>query len=64
MAEGHQHAYRYPVWRVWMENDIVVTRKNRELASHMSLLQMAVSSAQGSKKAFANFKKQIEALNR
>ena len=64
MEAGHSKAARYPVWKVLLEAEIVVERRDREAALTASLNQMAVASGMGSKKATTAFGKRLKKLTR
>ncbi|HYD06290.1 MAG TPA: hypothetical protein VEC60_11225 [Reyranella sp.] len=61
LDHGHPDARRYPLGVLWDESRLVVERMNGEMATHLSLLQLAVGSVL-SKKAGDLFNKQIKAL--
>jgi hypothetical protein len=44
LANGHSRASSYPVWMVAAEAKIVTNRINAQLATHISLMQMVLSS--------------------
>jgi len=51
-SQGHVHADRYPVWRVWWEAGIAKRRLNLELASNTTAHYVAaVAATPGSKKS-------------
>ena len=60
LAEGHTHARRYPLAKVWAEADIVKRRKNDDLATHMVVLQAAVGSVLSGPKHFNEVLKRLQ----
>ena len=44
LEHGHPFAWRYPLWMVFDEAQIVTSRLNMQMASQISLIQMALSS--------------------
>lgn len=44
LDHGHPNALSYPVWKVFAEANFVVKRINAQMASEVSLLQMALST--------------------
>ena len=51
ISEGHSSASKYPIWLLFAEAELIVERKDREAAQTARLTQLAMASAQGSKKA-------------
>lgn len=62
LEHGHVHAAVYPLWRLWMEAEIVRDRVNGLLVSEAVLIQHAVGSLL-SKEAAKSFKELVESLN-
>ena len=44
LDHGHPTALSYPIWKVFAEANYVVNRMNAQMASEISLMQMALSS--------------------
>lgn len=61
IANGHNHARKYPLGMVVIEAEFVVERWDREEANRALLIQMAVSSLL-SKKGGDIFKKTIKQM--
>lgn len=61
IANGHLHAARYPIGKVFVESEFVVERINREEATRAILIQLAASSL-FSKKGGKAFDKKIKEL--
>ncbi|RWO06286.1 MAG: hypothetical protein EOS07_21845 [Mesorhizobium sp.] len=69
LDHGHPTALTYPVWMVFAEASYVVKRINAQMASEISLLQMALSSIPNmsvkpaaTKKAAKELTKQLKGL--
>lgn len=69
LDHGHPRASFYPIWKVSAEAGIVVRRLNAQMATEISLLQMALSSipnmsvkASATKKAAKELQKQLKGL--
>lgn len=64
LANGHTDALEYPVGMVWEEAELVVERKNAELANLAVVMQAAMMSGSGNfgKKSGEHFKKLVQSL--
>lgn len=62
LEHGHVHAALFPLWRLWVEAEIVRDRVNGLLVSEAILIQHAVGSLL-SKEAAKSFKELVENLN-
>ena len=60
LDHGHRDAREYPIGMVWDECQIVVDRTNASEATRGYVLQMAVSSGMGSKKAHKELQRLIK----
>lgn len=69
MANGHSYAALYPIGKLWDENQLVVERINRKLATEASILHSVMTTAiaafgkDGGRKANKALTKLIEGLN-
>lgn len=64
LAEGHAHANRYPLAKVWFEARIVRERMNGMLASQIALMHTAMATLVSSKpkEAIKHLNKQLKDL--
>lgn len=62
LGHGHVHAAHYPLWRLWMEAEIVRDRLHGLMISDAILTQHAVGSLL-SKEAAKSFKELVESLS-
>lgn len=61
LERGHSQAARYPLWRLWMEAEIVKDRIHGLLVSEAILFQHAAASIM-SKEGAKAFKELVETL--
>lgn len=64
LAEGHPNARFYPIAVLWSEARIARQRINAKMVMEATLLQTAVSTVLGGKKATKNFKDLIAKVER
>lgn len=62
MANGHPDAWFYAVGRVAVEYSFVEAHLNGMLATQALLIQSAISTVLGGRKAWESFDKQIKSL--
>jgi len=62
MAEGHAHAARYPIGKLWTETAIVAERINQKIVTEAIVWQSAYVGAK-SKKGGKAFQELVEKLN-
>jgi hypothetical protein len=64
MAEGHLHANRYPLSKLWIETEIARERINARLASETALIHSAIVAVLAPDgKGVKNLNRQLEDLN-
>jgi hypothetical protein len=64
MSEGHPHASRYPLSKLWIETEIARERINARLATEATLIHSAIVAvlAPGGK-GVENLNRQLKALS-
>ena len=62
VAQGHAHAARYPLGRMWAEMDITRRRVNHEIANVASVDKAAQAAIHGGKKGHSLFQSVIKKL--
>lgn len=64
MAEGQEHANRYPLSKLWIETEIARERVNSRISTEISLMHSAVVAIMAPDgKGNSNFIKQLRDLN-
>lgn len=63
MSEGHQHADRYPLSKLWIETEIARERINARLATEATLIHSAIVAVLASDgKGVENLNRQLKRL--
>lgn len=62
MAQGHVHAGRYTLGRLWAEKEITVRRVNKDEANRATIEKTAQGAIHGGKKGHELFKSLIKKL--
>jgi hypothetical protein len=63
MAEGHQHASRYPLSTLWIEVELATERINRRIATEALVMQAVVGTVMGGKEGAKHLKSLLKRLN-